>query len=104
MIDAFRAHNKPLDDAMKAAGNKFAHTEGLSYWVDADGKYVPDPVGYIRGPATDKYRGGFYVSVYLRGGTWAQRSYQPGQEEAARTWALETARKTMTPPPTPTAT
>lgn len=88
-IADIRNHNLPLRRKLELEGcqlltNTHACTTNF---VNAAGEYVPYPTGYITcAPA--------HISVRLKNGTWAQRTFaQFGTAAKAYEWALETAGK-----------
>ena len=93
----FTLHNAPLVSKMKKLGNRLHHDERrkLTYWVNQYDAFVPCPFGYITGPTTDRNTGGFYVSVYCKGGTWAQKTFRHDRMEEAKKWALEKANEQL---------
>lgn len=98
MKTAFKIHNTPLAKEMKARGLKQVFKNGLLTWRNEMDDFVPHPTGYITGPSLQPNNGApydFYVSVRLKDGSWAQRSYKNGEESTAKKWALETAMKTL---------
>lgn len=77
---------------MEAKGCRFHVGKRYQHFVDAQGRFVEYPAGYITGPCCDPqdiWRP-WYISVAGPDG-WRQRSFCHGESEAAIAWALEEA-------------
>ncbi len=84
-------HNQPLKLKMESKGFRLKFTKDHTFFVDANGKYEPYPIGYITGP----HHGGngeLYMSVQGPNG-WRQRSFK--NESEAVKWALATAKEIL---------
>lgn len=86
--------NTPLQIALAAAGCTKIQKEGLQYYVNREGGYVPYPPGYIRGPVlcSNGNPRPYQMSVQGHNG-WHQRGFTQlelvnGEAEA---WAIKTA-------------
>ena len=89
----FWKHNKPLFDAMIAAGWQFKDTGPHRHFVDKIGNYVAYPVGYITGPTYYSDSQKYYASVMGPNG-WLQRGFASRQN--ACEWALGQAKEILT--------
>ena len=84
--------NAALTAQMINKGYRFKRDKQYEHFVDAEGKFVEYPVGYIRGPHCDRSNGTprpWSVGVNGPDG-WHQRSFRDGEMSELRQWALET--------------
>lgn len=95
-IEAYEGTDWPGNAALTAQmineGYQFKRNGWYEHFIDAEGKYVEYPIGYIRGPYCDRSSGNprpWCVSVKGPGG-WHQRSFRDGQMEKMKQWAIET--------------
>lgn len=86
--------NTPLQIALAAGGCTKIQKGGLQYYVNREGRYVPYPPGYIRGPVlcSNGNPRPYQMSVQGHNG-WHQRgfTYLEGAKGEAEAWAIKTA-------------